>query len=57
MALFYFGTKSRKLIPTPVQNFFEWIIESLFGLFDGMTGTDKKIRRNFPLVATLFILY
>jgi len=55
MALFYFGTKDKKLIPTPVQNFFEWIIESLFGLFDGMTGDRKKTEEIFPLVATLFI--
>jgi F-type H+-transporting ATPase subunit a len=55
IVLFYFGFKKTEIVPGKVQNFFEWILESLFNLFDGMTGDRKKTEEIFPLSATLFI--
>ncbi|MFA5368854.1 MAG: F0F1 ATP synthase subunit A [Candidatus Paceibacterota bacterium] len=55
IVLFYFGFKKIEIIPNKIQNFFEWILESLFDLFDGMTGDRKKTEEVFPLAATLFI--
>jgi F-type H+-transporting ATPase subunit a len=54
VALFYFGTRRRDLIPSGLQNFLEWAIELLLGLVEGVSGKEKG-RRFFPLVATFFI--
>ena len=42
MVLFYFGMRKMEIVPGKVQNFFEWILEAIFDLFDGMTGDRKK---------------
>jgi F-type H+-transporting ATPase subunit a len=55
MALFLIGLRKREIVPGKTQNFFEFILESLLGLFDGMIGDKKKSEEIFPLVATLFI--
>lgn len=55
ISLFYFGMRKMQLIPGKTQNFFEWILESIFNLFDGMTGDREKTEEIFPLSATLFI--
>ena len=52
---FLIGFKKKEIIPGKTQNFFEFILESLFGLFDSMSGDRKKTEEIFPLVATLFI--
>lgn len=52
---FFFGLKSKKLIPSRIQNFFEWIIESIFVFFDGITGNRKRTEEIFPLCATIFL--
>jgi len=54
--LFLLGFRKKEIVPGKVQNFFEFILESLLGLFDGMTGDRKKTEEIFPLSATLFIL-
>jgi len=54
--LFLLGLRKKEIVPGKVQNFFEFILESLLGLFDGMTGDRKKTEEIFPLSATLFIL-
>jgi F-type H+-transporting ATPase subunit a len=54
VALFFFGTRRRDLIPSGLQNFLEWAVELLQGLVEGVSGKDKG-RRFFPLVATFFI--
>lgn len=41
-------------VPSGLQNFVEWAIESLYGFFEGVMGV-KACKRYFPLVATLFI--
>jgi F-type H+-transporting ATPase subunit a len=53
---FCFGMKDKKIIPSKIQNFFEFVLESIFDLFDGMTGDRKKTEEIFPLSATLFLL-
>jgi F-type H+-transporting ATPase subunit a len=45
--------RSPKLVPTGVQNFFEFIVEALMGLVESTAGHYS--RRVFPLIATLFI--
>lgn len=53
--VFCFAFKKTAIIPGKIQNFFEWILETIFDLFDGMTGDRKKTEEVFPLSATLFI--
>ncbi|MFA5086984.1 MAG: F0F1 ATP synthase subunit A [Candidatus Paceibacterota bacterium] len=55
ICLFYFGLRKMEIVPKKAQNFFEWILEAIFELFDGMTGDRKKTEEIFPLSATLFI--
>ncbi len=50
------GLRKKSLVPGKVQNFFEFILESIFNVFDGMTGDRKKTEEIFPLSATLFLL-
>jgi F-type H+-transporting ATPase subunit a len=45
-----------RLVPTKVQNFFEFIIESLMGFADSITGSRAKTNEIFPLAATFFLL-
>lgn len=52
---FYFGIKNKAIIPSKVQNFFEWIIESIFNFLDSITGKRKRTEEIFPLCATIFI--
>ena len=54
VVLFYFGTRRRDMIPSGMQNFTEWAIESLLGLVEGVTGKEKA-KKFFPLVATFFL--
>ncbi len=53
---FLLALRKKEMVPGKMQNFFEWILETIFGLFDGMTGDRKKTEEIFPLAATLFIL-
>ena len=52
---FLFAMRKREIVPGKMQNFFEWILETVFDLFDGMTGDRKKTEEIFPLACTLFI--
>jgi len=54
IAVFFFGTRRRELIPSGLQNFLEWAVELLMGLVVGVSGNEKG-RRFFPLVATFFL--
>jgi len=56
IAFFLLAFRKKEMVPGKVQNLFEWILESIFDLFDGMTGDRKKTEEIFPLAATLFIL-
>ncbi len=53
--LFPLAFRKKEMIPGKVQNFFEWVLESIFNLFDNMTGDRKKTEEIFPLACTLFI--
>ena len=49
----YFGTRRRDPIPSGMQNFVEWGVESILRLVQSVVG-EKKGRQFFPLVATFF---
>ncbi len=50
----YFATHSMKKIPSGIQNFYEWAIESLFDLVESFMGDRKQTLKIFPLAATFF---
>ncbi len=54
LAIFFFGTRKRDMIPSGMQNVVEWGIELLLGLVEGIAGKEKG-RRFFPLITTFFI--
>lgn len=51
----YFIKRSVKDVPKGLQNFFEFIIETLLGYFDQVTGDRKKSLKFLPLIGTLFM--
>jgi len=55
MIAFSFALRKKEIVPDKEQNFFEFILETIFGIFDSMTGNRKKTEEIFPLSATLFI--
>lgn len=54
-ALFIFAFRKRDIVPGPLQNFLEWLLETLFNYIDGITGERKKTLKIFPLASFLFI--
>ena len=48
------ATKNMSLIPHKAQNFFEFVVEFLYGQVEGIVGA-KIAPRVFPLLATIFI--
>lgn len=54
VVLSVFAGKRLQMVPSGLQNFMEWAIESLYNFFEGILG-GKACKRYFPLVATLFI--
>jgi len=54
VALFFAGTRRRDMIPSGMQNFVEWMVETLLGLVEGVSGKVKG-KKFFPLVATFFL--
>jgi F-type H+-transporting ATPase subunit a len=55
VALFYFGTRRRDLIPRGIQNFMEWAVELLRGLAETVAGSKEMGKKFFPLAATFFL--
>ena len=53
LLIFYFGIRRRDLIPSGWQNFIEWMVESLLGLVESVSGKEKG-RKFFPIVAPFF---
>lgn len=51
----YLATRRASIIPSKLQNFFEWIIEELLSVVDSVMGDRKITERFFPLIATIFI--
>ena len=48
------ATRSMKPVPDRVQNFFEWLVESLYGFLEGILGRSL-VERTFWFFATIFI--
>jgi F-type H+-transporting ATPase subunit a len=48
------GMRGTKLIPTGLQNFTEWILESLYSFVESVAG-EENTRSFFPLIATIFL--
>lgn len=49
------ATRKTSLVPSGLQNFAEWIVESLIDFLSGIMG-DKLARKTFWFYATVFIL-
>ena len=54
MLLFFFTTRKMKVIPTGIQNFVEWIVESLFNFCEDVAGRSNA-NKFFPVIATIFL--
>lgn len=52
--LFVFATRKMKLVPKGLQNFAEFMVESLLNLVEGVAG-KKNGRRFLPVIATIFL--
>ncbi|MFH1180858.1 MAG: F0F1 ATP synthase subunit A [bacterium] len=48
--------KKAAFLPGRLQNFFEWILESLYNFFHSITLSKEKTIEIFPIAATLFLL-
>jgi F-type H+-transporting ATPase subunit a len=51
--LAYLAFRKRTLIPSPIQNFMEWVVESLANMITGVLGERGK--RFVPFIGTLFV--
>lgn len=51
--LFHFGLRKKEMQPSGLQNFLEWITESLSNLLTDMLGEEG--RKHIPLIGTLFV--
>ena len=52
----FLSLRPSKLLPKKLQNFWEFVLESLYNFFNSITGDVEKTRQIFPLACTLFIL-
>jgi F-type H+-transporting ATPase subunit a len=48
------ATRKMKEVPEGAQNFFEWLVESLYGFLEGIIG-PHLVKRTFWFFATVFI--
>jgi len=48
------ATRNIKSVPDGAQNFWEWLVESLYDFLEGIVGTDL-VRKTFWFFATIFI--
>lgn len=53
VSIAYFAMRKRQLVPTGLQNAFEWIVEWLLTFVENAAGRENG-RRFFPVVATIF---
>jgi len=49
-----FATRHMKKVPEGAQNFWEWMVESLYGFLEGVVGPDL-VKKTFWFFATIFI--
>jgi len=52
--IFYFSTRKMKLIPSGMQNFAEFIVESLLNFVKSVAG-DKHAMTFLPVISTIFL--
>lgn len=52
----FLSLKPQKILPKKLQNFWEFLLESLYNFFNSITGDSKKTKEIFPLAGTLFLL-
>ena len=48
------ATRNIKQVPTGAQNFWEWMVESLYNFLESMIGT-QLVKKTFWFFATIFI--
>ena len=48
------ATRKAKMIPSGLQNFVEWLVESLYDFFEGVLG-EHMVKKTFWFFATIFI--
>jgi len=48
------ATRRMQAVPAGFQNFFEWMVESLYGFLEGVVGSDLA-RKTFWFFATIFL--
>ena len=48
------ATRKISLVPGPVQNLLEWVVQSLYTMLEGIVG-KHMIRQTFPLLCSLFL--
>ena len=48
------ATRNLKMVPTGLQNFVEWLVESLYGFFEEILGKDLT-KKSFWFFCTLFV--
>jgi len=48
------ATRNIKMVPTGLQNFFEWMVESLYEFLEGIIGAEL-VKKTFWFFATIFI--
>ena len=48
------ATRKMQLVPAGAQNFFEWLVETLYEFLEGIIG-PKLVKRTFWFFATIFI--
>ena len=49
------ATRNMKLVPSGLQNFVEWLVESLYNFLEGILG-KHLVKRTFWFFATIFVL-
>jgi F-type H+-transporting ATPase subunit a len=54
IAFAHVATRNMKPVPRGIQNFFEWLVESLYSFLEGIIG-PHLVKRTFWFFATIFI--
>ncbi len=52
----FFSLRKKSMVPKGLQNFWEFLLETLYNFFNSITGSEAKTRQIFPLAGTLFLL-
>lgn len=52
----FLSLRSQKMLPKKLQNFWEFLLESLYNFFGQVSGNAQRTKEIFPLACTIFIL-